>query len=826
MAIEKGIQQVEDKKNLNGEAIEIEIVNPESVGIETEDGGIEIDFGGGPTGLESGFGENLAEILDESELDALGSQIVSDFSADKESRADWEETYIKGLDQLGLTVDERTEPWPGACGVFHPLLSEAVIRFQSQAISEIFPAEGPVKTKILGTINDEKEKQANRIQEYMNYLLTEKMVEYRTETEKLLFSLPLAGSAFRKVYYDSNMGRPCSIFVPAEDFVVSYGASDLLTCERATHVMKKTENEIKKLMYSGFFKECDLPNPSPDIDEITDKYNKLTGESSVEYDNDGRYTILEMQVDLDLAGFEDTVNGEPTGIALPYIVTVDKSSAKVLAIRRNYEEGDPKKRRIQHFVHYQYLPGIGFYGFGLIHMIGGLSRSATSLLRQLIDAGTLSNLPGGLKTRGLRIKGDDTPIMPGEFRDVDVPGGTIAENISFLPYKEPSPTLYQLLTTIVDEGRRFASLGDLKIADMNNEAPVGTTLALMERQMKVMGAIQSRLHAAMHKEFTILTDIIRDFTPPEYPYYEDPDEFLKSEDFDGRVDVIPVSNPNAATMSQRIMQYQAALQLAQQAPDMYDMPELHRQMLEVLGIENVDKVIPNPDDFKPTDPVTENMNFLNMKPNKAFEFQDHEAHIAVHMAGMQDPEFQQQSQQSASSGVIMMAVDDHIREHLAFQYREEIENELGTPLPPIGEPLPADVEKRLSDLVAQAAEKLTARKQQQAQQQQIQEQLEDPIIQQRNRELDIQEGELMRKAKADEEKAAANRARIKADVMTELKRIESDEKIEGAKIGQKIGDALLEAAMEGESSHSKEFAEGIRLAIEIQRELSNKGITE
>lgn len=826
MAIEKGIQQVEDKKNLNGEAIEIEIVNPESVGIETEDGGIEIDFGGGPTGLESGFGENLAEILDESELDALGSQIVSDFSADKESRADWEETYIKGLDQLGLTVDERTEPWPGACGVFHPLLSEAVIRFQSQAISEIFPAEGPVKTKILGTINDEKEKQANRIQEYMNYLLTEKMVEYRTETEKLLFSLPLAGSAFRKVYYDSNMGRPCSIFVPAEDFVVSYGASDLLTCERATHVMKKTENEIKKLMYSGFFKECDLPNPSPDIDEITDKYNKLTGESSVEYDNDGRYTILEMQVDLDLPGFEDTVNGEPTGIALPYIITVDKSSAKVLAIRRNYEEGDPKKRRIQHFVHYQYLPGIGFYGFGLIHMIGGLSRSATSLLRQLIDAGTLSNLPGGLKTRGLRIKGDDTPIMPGEFRDVDVPGGTIAENISFLPYKEPSPTLYQLLTTIVDEGRRFASLGDLKIADMNNEAPVGTTLALMERQMKVMGAIQSRLHAAMHKEFTILTDIIRDFTPPEYPYYEDPDEFLKSEDFDGRVDVIPVSNPNAATMSQRIMQYQAALQLAQQAPDMYDMPELHRQMLEVLGIENVDKVIPNPDDFKPTDPVTENMNFLNMKPNKAFEFQDHEAHIAVHMAGMQDPEFQQQSQQSASSGVIMMAIDDHIREHLAFQYREEIENELGTPLPPIGEPLPADVEKRLSDLVAQAAEKLTARKQQQAQQQQIQEQLEDPIIQQRNRELDIQEGELMRKAKADEEKAAANRARIKADVMTELKRIESDEKIEGAKIGQKIGDALLEAAMEGESSHSKEFAEGIRLAIEIQRELSNKGITE
>ena len=824
MAIEKGIVVEESKpQNVNGEAIEIEIVNPESVGIETEDGGMEINFGEETSGLESGFGENLAEYIEDSELALIGNDILDNFTSDKESRSEWEETYVKGLNQLGLTIDERTEPWPGACGVFHPLLSEAVIKFQSQAISEIFPAQGPVKTKIVGTINIDKEKQAERIQEYMNYLLTEKMVEYRTETEKLLFSLPLAGSAFRKVYYDSNMGRPCSIFVPAEDFVVSYGASDLQTCERATHVMKKSENEIKKLMYSGFFKECELPAPTPDINEITDKYNELTGEKSVDYDDDGRHTILEMQIDLDLPGFEDMNNGEPTGIALPYIVTINKSDAKVLAIRRNYQEDDPKRLKIQHFVHYQYLPGLGFYGFGLIHMIGGLSRSATSLLRQLVDAGTLSNLPGGLKTRGLRIKGDDTPIMPGEFRDVDVPGGTIGENIQFLPYKEPSQTLYALLTTIVDEGRRFASLGDLNVADMNSEAPVGTTLALMERQMKVMSAIQARLHSSMHKEFVILTKIIHDFTPPEYPYFEEPDEFLKSEDFDGRVDVIPVSNPNAATMSQRIMQYQAALQLAQQAPEMYDMPELHRQMLEVLGIENVDKVIPLEEDIKPTDPISENMNFLNLKPNKAFEYQDHEAHIAVHMAGVQDPEFQEQSQNSPASSTIMMAVDSHVREHLAFQYREEIEAEMGSPLPPVGEPLPADVEKRLSELVAQAAEKLSMRKQQEAQQQQMQEQMEDPIIQQRNRELDIQEGELMRKAEADRNKAENTRAKIKSEVMTEMERIKSEEKIEGAKLGQRIGDALLEAAMEGEGNSSKEFAEGVRLAIEIQREINNQG---
>jgi hypothetical protein len=821
MAIEKTLTPIDPdavEVPLNGVATEIEIEIEPS--LEQDDGSMIIDFEDAPSGLEAGFGENLAEVMDEADLASLGSELIELFNADRESRADWENTYVTGLDQLGLSIDERTEPWPGACGVFHPLLSEAVVKFQSQAISEIFPAEGPVKTKIVGTIDVEKEQQSHRIQEYMNYLLTEKMVEYRTETEKLLFSLPLAGSAFRKVYFDPTMDRPCAIFVPAEDFVVSYGASDLLTCERATHIMKKTENEIKKLMYSGFFKECDLPAPSPDITEITDKYNKLTGESDTSFDNDNRYTLLEMQVDLDLEGFEDMENGKETGIALPYIVTLDKSSRKILSIRRNYEENDPKKMRRQHFVHYQYLPGIGFYGFGLIHMIGGLSRSATSLLRQLIDAGTLSNLPGGLKTRGLRIKGDDTPIMPGEFRDVDVPGGSIGENIQFLPYKEPSQTLYSLLTTIVEEGRRFASLGDLKVNDMNNEAPVGTTLAIMERSMKVMSAIQSRLHASMHKEFNILSGIISKFTSPSYPYAEKPDEFVKAKDFDGRVDVIPVSNPNAATMSQRIMQYQAALQLAQQAPEMYDMPELHRQMLEVLGIENVDKVIPNKQDIKPADPVLENMNLVNIVPVKAFEYQDHEAHIAVHMAGMEDPEIQQLVQESPSAQSIMMATEAHIREHLAFQYRKDIEIEMGTPLPALGEEMPPEIEKRLSELVASAADKLSLRKRQEAQQQQRMEQMEDPIIQQRNRELDIQQGESQRKAMADQEKAKLNREKLKADIIKEMAKIESKEKLTGTELGVRIGEALLEAEMQEVDVDEKGFADGIKLAIEIQKQIA------
>ena len=539
------------------------------------------------------------------------------------------------------------------------------------------------------------------------------MTEYRSETEKMLFSLPLAGSAFRKVYYDPNLGRPCSMFVPAEDFVVSYGASDLTTCERSTHVMKKSSNDIRKLQVSGFFVDVDLPSPAPDVDPVERKYNELTGDSS-SYDYDDRHTLLEMHVNLDLDGFEDTEGGEPTGIALPYVVTIDQSSRTILSIRRNWYEEDPKKLKREHFVHYQYMPGLGFYGFGLIHMIGGLAKSATSLLRQLVDAGTLSNLPGGLKSRGLRIKGDDTPIMPGEFRDVDVPGGTIRDNISFLPYKEPSNVLYQLMGDIVEEGRRFASAGDVKAADMNAEAPVGTTLALLERAMKVMSAIQARLHASMRVELRILTHIVRDFGPDQYPYATKGEQILP-EDFDDRVDIIPVSDPNAGTMAQRIMQYQAALQLAAQAPEMYDLPLLHRQMLEVLGIRDADKIVPTDADMTPTDPVSENMNLLNGKPVKAFIYQDHEAHIQTHMSLLQDPQVIEIMAKSPNAKKAQAELAAHVQEHLAFKYRQSVEKELGVPLPPPDEPLPEDIEYRISQLVAPAAAQLSGKAQREQQ---------------------------------------------------------------------------------------------------------------
>ena len=577
---------------------------------------------------------NLVDYLSNGELDTLASELVG-AGGGQEQPSRLGRLYT-GSGPLGLKFEDRSTPWEGARGVFHPMLSEAVIRFQAQTIQEIYPASGPAKTTIVGKINDDKTKQAHRVQNYLNYLITQRMTEYRTETEKLLFSLPIAGSAFRKVYYDPSMGRPCAMFVPAEDFVVSYGASDLSTCERATHVMKRTANEIRKLQVAGFYADIDLPAPSPDLSEIQAKYDRLTGDSE-NYDYDNRHTLLEMQVDIDLVGFEDTDKGQPTGIALPYVVTIDKSSRTILSIRRNWHEGDDRKIRREHYVHYQYLPGLGFYGFGLVHMIGGLSKSATAILRQLVDAGTLSNLPGGLKSRGLRIKGDDTPIMPGEFRDVDVPGGAIRDNIAFLPYKEPSGVLYQLLGDIVQEGRRFASAADVKASDINGEAPVGTTLAVLEREMKVLSAVQSRVHHAVSRELKILSGLVRDYGPEVYPY--EPDEGpLVEADFDDRIDIIPVSDPNAGTMAQRIMQYQAALQLAAQAPQMYDMPLLHRQMLDVLGIQDADKIVPTEDDIKPTDPVSENMNLINGEPVKAFIYQDHEAHIQVHMSLTENPE--------------------------------------------------------------------------------------------------------------------------------------------------------------------------------------------
>jgi len=802
------------------EELSISIDNPDSVAIATEDGGMIIDFDPESENvIQSGFNANLADLMSEDDLNVLGGDLISQYQADKDSRSEWEETYVKGLDQLGLKIEERTTPWAGACGVFHPMLSEAVIRFQSQSIAEMFPAQGPVRTKIVGKITEDKTKQAGRVQDYLNFLLTYQMSEYRTETEKMLFSLPLAGSAFRKVYYDPNLERPASLFVPAEDVVVNYGASDLETCQRATHVMHKSTNEIRKSQVAGFYRDIDIPEPSDNQSDIRKKYDEMTGESNT-YNFDDRHTLLEMQVDLDLKGFEDMANGEMTGIALPYVVTIDYPSGTILSIRRNYYENDPKKLRRMHFVHYQYLPGLGFYGFGLIHMVGGLAKSATSILRQLVDAGTLSNLPGGLKARGLRVKGDDTPIMPGEFRDVDVPGGAIRDNITFLPYKEPSQTLYQLLQNIVEEGRRFASMNDMKVSDMNNQAPVGTTLALLERNMKVMSAVQARLHASMRKEFEILVGIVKDFTEPSYPYEMDEEEFIKVEDFDERVDVLPVSDPNASTMAQRIMQYQAAMQLATTAPQIYNMPELHRQMLETLGIRNVEDIIPDTDDIKPVDPVTAVQNLINGQPVKAFPFQDHDAHIETIVAAQQNPEVAASIEQSPNAQSIVANASAYVNQHLTMKFRKQVEREMGIELPPEGQPIPPDVEKRISELVAEAAQRVAITSQAKEQQERIAQQQQDPLLQMKDREIAVKEADVQRKIaeSAARLQLDAEKAMNRDDI--ERERIQSQEQIAGAKIGQQVASDLLDVDETRKAEAREDFQKGIDMAREIVEDVN------
>jgi hypothetical protein len=819
MAIDRPLRtEIEDQDEA---ALEIEVVNPEAVSIETEDGGVLVDFG---DSLENESADdhnaNLADFIDETDLMGICLDLVSSFRGDKESRADWERSYVKGLDLLGLKHEERTQPWDGACGVFHPLLTESVIRFQSQSIQEIFPASGPVKTAIVGKIDEKKTKQAERVQDYLNYLLTEKMTEYRSETEKMLFSLPLAGSAFRKVYYDPNLGRPCSMFVPAEDFVVSYGASDLTTCERSTHVMKKSSNDIRKLQVSGFYRDIDLPPSAPSTDEIERKYNELTGDSA-SYDYDSRHTILEMHVNLDLPGFEDMEDDEPTGIHLPYVVAIDQSSRTILSIRRNWYEDDPLKNKREHFVHYQYMPGLGFYGFGLIHMIGGLAKSATSLLRQLVDAGTLSNLPGGLKSRGLKIKGDDTPIMPGEFRDVDVPGGAIRDNIAFLPYKEPSNVLYQLMGDIVEEGRRFASAADVKASDMNGEAPVGTTLAILERSMKVMSAVQARLHASMRVELRLLTGIVRDHGPEAYPYEED-GEPIVVEDFDNRIDIIPVSDPNAGTMAQRIMQYQAALQLAAQAPEMYDMPLLHRQMLEVLGIRDADEIVPTDKDMKPTDPVSENMNIINGKPVKAFIYQDHEAHIQTHMAMIQDPAIMEVMGKSPNAKKAQAELSAHVQEHLAFKYRQDIEKQLGVELPPPDEPMPEDIEYRISRLVAPAAAQLSGKAAKEKQMEENQKQMQDPLIQIQMQELQIKQQQVQQRAEAEMAKLQLEAQKAMAKAQLDQQKLDQQSQIEQARLGVKISETNSKDELESKRIASQEQIAGAKLGVDIAKDLMGR----
>jgi len=785
MAVEKQMTPNEMAEKIladQEEKLEIEIENPDSVSVETEDGGVIVDFEGGKT--EEIFGpqhdSNLAEFLEEGELQELASELIDNFNTDRQSRGDWAKSYVKGLDLLGMKIEERQQPWSGASGVFHPVLTESIVRFQAQAMGEIFPASGPVRTKVMGKQSTEKTEQASRVENEMNYMLTEEMTEYRDETEQMLFKLPLAGSAFKKVYFDPLLERPCAMFVPAEDFVVSYGATDLMTCARYTHVMKKSSNEIAKLMVNGFYKDIDLPDPEPDMSDIQEKYDELDGESAVIEDDD-RHTLLEIHADLELPEpFEDK-----DGIARPYVVTIDKSSKEILSIRRNYYEDDEKKKKIQYFVHYKYLPGLGFYGTGLIHLIGGLAKSATSILRQLIDAGTLSNLPAGLKARGLRIKGDDSPLMPGEFRDVDVPGGAIRDAITFIPYKEPSSVLYQLLQNIVDEGRRIGSVADIQVGDINAQAPVGTTLALMERSMKVMSGVQSRLHAALKKELRIIASIIHDYMPPQYAY-EMEGEFSRTKDFDKRVDVIPVSDPNAATMSQRIMQYQSALQLAQQAPQLYDMGKLHRQMLEVLGIGDAKEIVKLKEDIKPSDPVSENMAMLKQEPVKAFKYQDHEAHIAVHMAAANDPKLKEIVGQSPFAGAIQQALSAHITEHVAFQYRKEIEERLGVPMPSEEKPLPQDAEEELSKLTAQAAQKLLNSNTAEMQEAEAKKMQEDPLTQIQQRELAIKEKELQHKIEMDKMKLELETAKTKINKELQEDRLESEDKREGVRIAAKL----------------------------------------
>lgn len=784
----------------NESPIEIEVVDPEALSIKGP--GFELDVLKAQE--EDDFGSNLAEDMDESALSSLAGDLAGDIENDKNSRKDWEKAYTEGLKLLGLQYEERTEPWNGASGVFHPMITEAVVRFQSETITETFPAQGPVRTKIIGKETPEKQEAALRVQTDMNHELTDVMREFRPEHERMLWSLPATGSAFKKVYYDPSLGRQVSMFIPAEDIILPYGTTDLDTCYRMTHVMRKTGNEIRKLQNAGFYRDIDLGDPTRAQTNIEKAKDKETGFSDL---NDDRYVLMECHVDLDLPGFEDEdADGELTGIALPYVVTLIKGTNDVLSIRRNWNAVDTFRLKRQHFVHYQYIPGFGAYGFGLFHLIGGFAKSATSIMRQLVDAGTLSNLPGGLKSRGLRIKGDDTPIAPGEFRDVDISSGALRDNILPLPYKEPSQVLFGLLGTIVEEGRRFAATADMKVSDMSANAPVGTTLALLERQLKVMSAVQARLHYSFKQELRLLAGIIRDYSDDVYEYEpEKGGRLAKAADYN-QVDIIPVSDPNAATMSQRVVQYQAVIQMAQMAPDIYDMPQLHRNMLEVLGIKNADKLVPLAQDQKPKDPVSENMAVLKNEPVKAFQYQDHESHIKVHMAAMQDPAIMQLIGQNPAAGKMQAAMMAHVAEHVGFGYRQKIEQQLGMPLPPEGEKLPPQIELALSSMMAQAAQQVLQQSQGQAAQQQAQQAQQDPVVQMQQKELELKEKDL-----AMREKKLALDAAARADEL-ELKKQALDGKLqlEGFKAGQQAtqADKTLQAQQE---------REGVRMGIDIAK---------
>ena len=755
---------------------------------------------------EPDFSENLAEVLDEGQLAEIAGDLLSDYEEDISSRKDWMQTYVDGLELLGMKVEDRTEPWPGACGVYHPLLSEALVKFQAETMTETFPAQGPVRTQIIGKETPETRDAAQRVQEDMNYQLTERMVEYRPEHERMLWGLGLSGNAFKKVYFDPSFGRQVSIYVPAEDVVVPYGASNLETAERVTHVLRKTKNELKKLQREGFYRDVTLPEPSNSLDEVEKKIAEKMGFRA---EADDRYRLLEMQVDIIIEDDEYAKDEAKAGVAVPYIVTIDKDSEEVLAIRRNWDPKDPKKAKRNHFVHYSYVPAFGFYAFGLIHLIGAFAKSGTSIIRQLVDAGTLSNLPGGFKTKGLRVKGDDTPIAPAEWRDVDVASGTMRDNIMPLPYKEPSATLYQLLGTIVEEGRKFAGAADMKVSDMSAQAPVGTTLAILERTLKLMSAVQARIHYSMKQEFRLLKAIIAEYTPAAYSYEpEEGSRKAKKSDY-ASVEVIPVSDPNAATMAQKIVQYQAVIQLAQGAPQIYDLPYLHRQMLEVLGIKNADKLVPLKDDgsMKPRDPVSENMDILNGKPVKAFLYQDHEAHITVHMSAMQDPKIMELVGQNPNAQAIQAAMMAHLNEHIAFEYRKQIEQMAGVPLPPPDAEMDENTELQISRLAAMAAQNLLQKNQGEAAQQQAQQMAQDPIVQMQQAELQLKAQELQLKAQKLQIDAAEKHDRLEL----EEKRIAAQKEIAGLQVGAKV-------ATDKANLSAKEQMEGLRMGVEIARE--------
>ena len=773
--IDKGLYQAPaglESAATDVEPIEIEIEDPESVEIRA--GGLEIEIEKAEPTADD-FDANLVDFMDDQALEQLAGDLSAEVDNDRSSRKDWEETYKDGLKLLGLKYEERTEPWDGASGVFHPMITEAVVRFQSESITETFPAKGPVMTKIIGKETRERTEAAHRVAEDMNYQLTEVMVEFRPEHERMLWSLPCSGSAFKKVYFDPNLGRQTSVFVPAEDVLLPYGTTDIFTCHRITHVMRKTKNDIIKLQQAGFYADIELGEPSSVVDDIQKAKDEETG-FSANYDD--RFELLEIQADLDLPGYEDKdKDGEPTGIALPYVVTISTSTNTILAIRRNWDPTDDLRRKQQHFVHYQYIPGFGAYGFGLFHLIGGFAKSATSLMRQLVDAGTLSNLPGGLKSRGLRIKGDDTPISPGEFRDVDLGSGSIKDNIMMLPYKEPSGTLYQLLGTIVEEGRKFAATADMKISDMSAQAPVGTTLALLERQLKTMSAVQARIHHAFKQELKMLAGIIRDYADDLYSYEPDTaNPRARKEDF-SHVEIVPVSDPNAATMSQRVVQYQAVIQLAQMSPEIYDLPMLHRQMLDVLGIKDADKLVPLEDDFKPRDPVAENMDILNGKPVKAFFYQDHDAHIAVHQAAMQDPILMQVMGQNPKAQMMMAAAQAHITEHIAFKYRQMIEQRMGVTLPPVEDEMAPEVESAMSEMMATAAQQILQQNQAQAAQQQAQQRAQDPVVQMQQMELQLKQQKQQADVELERMRLQLEQQKIESDAAAKADRLALDEQI-------------------------------------------------